>query len=127
MAKIKFQRIVAPIGSVEFTRNPSRGDYGRKLSYLQPKGRSDGGDWYVYDKGLNPDKTRTLRWRNIPAADLANFLTFLGVVEGSKYDFTFTDCDGSTYTARIWNADDIQSSPVAAGRESLSVVLHIES
>ncbi|MDP3013148.1 MAG: hypothetical protein Q8M92_02815, partial [Candidatus Subteraquimicrobiales bacterium] len=121
MAKIKFERTTAPIASVEFSRNPSPQDYSRKTVYLQPKDRSDGGDPYIYDKALNPEKYRTLHWRNIPSADLSNFMTFLSIVAGGKYDFIFTDYDGSKYFARIWNAEDIQSAPVMTGRESLTI------
>ncbi|MBI5075640.1 MAG: hypothetical protein HZB62_10820 [Nitrospirae bacterium] len=127
MALIKFERTSAPTGSVQFARNPGPGSYSRKTEYMQPKERSNGGDLYSYDKGISPDRFRTLSWKNISATDLANFMTFLGVVVGIKENFTFTDYDGATYTARIWNADDIQSAPVATGRESLTVVLRIES
>lgn len=127
MAKIKFERTSAPTGSVEFSRNPAPRDYSRKTGYLQPKARSGGGDWYVYDKGLNPERYKTLHWANIPSADLSNFMTFLATMVGAKYNFTFTDYNGATYTARIWNAKDIQSQPVFTDRESLTVELMIEA
>lgn len=128
MAKIKFERISAPTGSVEFSRNPASGagDYSRSRKYLQPKDYSDAGDVYIYDKGIAAKTTITLHFRNIPKTDYTNFLTFLGIVIGSKYNFTFTDTDGSTYTARIINSDDIQSAPVMTERESLTIELLIE-
>lgn len=129
MAKIKFQRTSAPTGSVEFSRNPSivNRNMQRKIKYLQPKDFSDGGDLYIYDKGIAAKNFITLAWSNIPKTDYNNFKTFLGVVVGSKYNFTFTDSDGTTYTARIYNAEDIQSAPVMTDRESLaSVELLIE-
>lgn len=127
MAKIKFQRTSAPTGVVEFSRNPSiiNRDYRRKRQYMQPKDFADGGDIYVYDKGVKKDYI-TLVWRNIPQTDWVNFMTFLDVVIGSKYNFTFTDFTGLTYTARILNSDDIQSAPVATDRESLTVELLLE-
>lgn len=125
MAKIKFERTSAPIGSVQFSRNPSRGDYQRSQKYLQPMDYADGGDVYIYNKGIKR-KIIDLTWRNIPKADYDAFMTFSDVVNGSQYNFIFTDTDSSTYTARILNADDIRSAPVLADRESLSVKLLIE-
>ena len=128
MAKIKFQRTSAPIGSVEFQRNPSvtNKDYQRKWQYLQPQDFADGGDVYIYDKGIAAKNYITLNFRNNPKSDYTNLMTFLGIVVGSKYNFTFTDFDGTAYTARIINSDDIQSAPVATDRESLAVELLIE-
>jgi hypothetical protein len=126
MAKIKFARASAPVCSVEFARNPSPGDYNRTIGYKQPMDYSVGGDPYIYDKGLAQENVRTLHWRNISATDYANFLTFLGLVVGAKYGFTFTDTDGSTATARIINPNDIQSAPVVTGRESLTVKIRYE-
>lgn len=127
MAKIKLERTTPPTGSVEFSRNPSKGDYERITEYLQPKDLAGGGDLYIYDKGDDPKSYKTLRWKNISSADLANFMAFLNAVKGSKYNFTFTDYDSATYTARIMNSNDIRSSPVAHERESLTVELLIES
>ncbi|MDR2017286.1 MAG: hypothetical protein LBQ00_00095 [Syntrophobacterales bacterium] len=93
---------------------------------MQPKDRSNGGKLYIYDKGLNPEHTRRLHWRNISSTDYHNFLAFLDIVKGAKYDFTFTDFDGATYTARIINGDSIDSAPVMAGRESLTVDIVFE-
>ncbi len=127
MAKIKFQRTSAPTGSVEFSRNPSAisRDYTRKRQYFQPKDFSDGGDLYIYDKGVAKNFI-DLNWSNIPKTDYNNFITFLGVVVGSKYNFTFTDFDATTHAARIINSDNIQSAPVATDRESLTIELLIE-
>ncbi|GER92692.1 hypothetical protein A45J_0410 [hot springs metagenome] len=127
MAKIKFERTSAPTGSVQFSRNPSRGDYQRSRQYLQPMDYADGGDIYIYDKGIVKNYM-TLHWRNISKTDFDSFFSFLTNVSiGSKNNFIFTDYDGSTYTARIINSDDIQSSPVMTDRESLTVKLLIES
>jgi len=128
MAKIKFERLSAPTGSVEFTRNPSQreGHYQRTVKYLQPKEYSDGGVLYSYNKGI-VQNTKRLVFNNNPASDFTNLLTFLGVVIGITYNFTFTDYDGATYTARIINSDDLQSSPIATERESFTIELLIES
>lgn len=128
MAKIKFERLSAPTGSVEFTRNPSirEGGYRRIKKYLQPKDFADGGNLYVYNKGIVQDRI-IITFHNNPVADYNNLLTFLGVVVGSQYNFTFIDYVGTTYTARILNGDDIVSAPVMTDRESFTIELLIES
>ena len=119
MAKIKFERTSAPTGSVEFTRNPSITGRGlpRKKKYFQPIDYSDGGDVYIYNKGITKDFV-TLTWNNNAKTDYTNLMTFIGVVVGAKYNFTYYDSDGLTHTARIINSDNLQSSPVATNRES---------
>src|SRR3990167_213721 len=121
MTKIKFQRTSAPTGSVEFSRNPSiiNNDYERKRQYFQPKDRADGGDLYVYDKGVAKNYI-SLRWSNISKSDYDNLITFLGIIVCAKYNFTFTDYDGLTYTARVMNGNEIRSAPVATGRDSVT-------
>ena len=128
MAKIKFERTSAPIGSVEFSRNPSitSKSYQRKRQYLQPKDLADGGDMYIYDKGIAAKNYITLTFSNVPQSDYTNLNTFLGVVVGSKYNFTFTDYNGVMSTARIINSDNFQSAPVATDRESFTVELLLE-
>lgn len=126
MALLKFERVSAPTGSVEFTYHPKPGDYTRKLDIKQLKESSAGNEIYVYDKG-NSEEFKTLKFTNLPEADLTNFLTFLqSVVNGAAYSFTFTDYDGTTETARIWNAENILSNPVGLSRENLTVILRIE-
>ncbi len=127
MAKIKFERTSAPTGSVEFTRNPSITGRGlqRKKKYFQPIDYSDGGDVYIYNKGITKDFV-TLTWNNNAKTDYTNLMTFIGVVVGAKYNFTYYDSDGLTHTARIINSDNLQSSPVATNRESFSVELLLE-
>ena len=105
MSLIRFERLSAPVGYVQFTRNPAIGDYQRKTEYMQPKDYANDGSLYCYDKGIGPKEHRTLKWKNIPSADLSAFLTFLSTVAvGAVNNFTFTDFDGTTYTARITNA-----------------------
>lgn len=127
MAKIKFERTSAPTGSVEFTRNPSISGRGlqRKKKYFQPIDYSDGGDVYIYDKGIAKDY-ETLTWNNNAKSDYTNLMIFVGVVVGAKYNFTYTDSDGGIHTARIINGNDLQSAPVATDRESFSVELLLE-
>lgn len=126
MAKIKFERTSAPTGSVEFSRNPSRGNISRTGAYLQPIDYSDGKDLYSYDKGLTEKAEVPMTFGNISSTDLSNFLAFRAVVVGSKYSFTFTDVDGSTSTARFADGGACEYAPVAPGRYSLSFRLLIE-
>ena len=126
MAKIKFSRVSAPSGSIEFSLNPTYGDYGRTYKHLQPKTFTAGGVFYSYNKGLKREMI-SLSWATLPASEYTAFISFLdNVAEGCHNTFTFTDFDGSTHTARILNADDISSAPVAGDRESVDVVLLIE-
>jgi len=128
MAAVKFERTSAPVCSVEFSRNPTiKGGDSGTIGYLQPKDRSDGGDWYIYDKGIDPENYRHLSFENNPELDWTNFKTFLAAVIGSVYNFTFTDPGGNTYTARVWNADNIPWRYVATGRMAFEIELMIES
>ena len=123
---IKFERTEAPIGSVTFSRAPSRGNLDRSLKFAQPKDLTDGTDVYIYDKGPIEESER-LHWHNIPKADYDNFINFVkNVVNGAMESFTYTDIDDNELTVRIWNADEITSAPVAYNRESLTVVLRVE-
>ena len=123
---IKFERTEAPIGSVTFSRAPSRGNLTRSLKFAQPKDLTDGTDVYIYDKGpIQEDES--LHWHNIPKVDYVNFIDFVkNVVNGAMETFTYTDIDDNELTVRIWNAEDITSAPVAFNRESLTVVLRVE-
>lgn len=123
---VKFERTEAPIGSVTFSRAPSRGNLDRSLKFAQPKDLTDGTDVYIYDKGPIQELER-LHWHNIPKADYDNFIDFVkNVVNGAMETFTYTDIDENELTVRIWNAEDIISAPVAYNRESLTVALRVE-
>jgi hypothetical protein len=123
---VKFERTEEPIGSVTFSRAPSRGNLSRSLSFAQPKDRTDGTDVYIYDKGPIEESER-LNWHNIPKADYDNFIDFVkNVVNGAMETFTYTDIDDNELTVRIWNGEEITSAPVAYNRESLTVVLRVE-
>lgn len=123
---VKFERTEAPIGSVTFSRAPSRGNLDRSLKFAQPKDLTDGTDVYIYDKGPIQEFER-LHWKNIPKADYDNFINFVkNVVNGAMETFTYTDIDENELTVRIWNAEDIISAPVAYNRESLTVALRVE-
>lgn len=126
--KIKFERLSSPVGSVTFSRDPDISGYKRKTQYFQPKDFSAGGDFYIYQKTSDPKKFRTLVFSDISTEDLSNFTSFLeNVAVGSLNAFIFTDRDGSSYIARIWNSENIESSPQLANRESLSIELMIIS
>jgi hypothetical protein len=126
--KIKFERIASPVGFVTFSREPDISGYKRKTQFFQPKSFSNGGDLYVYNKGLETKKFRTLFFSDISVDDLANFMYFFeSIAFGSLNSFLFTDRDGTTLPAIIWNSDDIESTPQLANRESLTVELMIDS
>lgn len=123
---VKFERTEAPIGSVTFSRAPSRGNLSRSLKFAQPKDLTDGTDVYIYDKGPIQEG-ESLHWHNIPKVDYDNFINFVkNVVNGAMETFTYTDIDDNELTVRIWNGEEITSAPVAYNRESLTVVLRVE-
>jgi len=148
VAKIKLARIEGRLtGSIQFSRNPSRGDYERRIQFLQPKDFSGGGDWYCYDHGIGAKKYKTLHFRNIPKTDLDNYLKFLeNIAQGSRNNFLLFDYDAAgdycgdssyagdgsycysagVYLARIFNTEDICSKPVAFERESITIDLILE-
>lgn len=126
MAKIKFERVSAPTGSITFTYNPTYGEYSRTLRFNQVRTTAAGRVSYVYDKE-NPHNLIKLRFTNIPTSDITSFITFIrDVSDGSNYTFTFTDFDGSTETVRLWNAENILMNPLGDDREALTVLLRVE-
>lgn len=104
MALIKFERVTAPAGSIEFSVNPTEHGYGGEREYLQPSGRSDGGLFYCFDKGVNPEELRTMAWDYLPLADFNNLLAFINIVRGR--DFNFRDFDGNFYRAVFLEPDE---------------------
>src|SRR5574343_793688 len=127
MSLIKFERVSAPIGSVEFSRNPAPEKIVRRRSFKQPKDFSDGGVLYSYNKGV-VSSFEELHFDGNPAIDYTNLMTFINdVVNGNQYSFTYRDYLGNSRTARIYNSDDLQSSPVLPTHEQFSVILYIES
>jgi hypothetical protein len=103
MAQIKFERTSAPTGSVTFSVNPPEGGYGGRRDYIQPVDRASGGDVYCYEKALPSEEVVSFNWGAMPATDFTNLMTFWDVAKGRKYNFTFTDYDSSTHTARFWS------------------------
>ena len=124
--KIKFERLSSPIGSVEFSRDPVVPDYKRRTEFMQPVDFSDGGDPYIYDKGLDPKKYRYFSFDSLSVEDLTSFDYFYeNIAIGRKNSFLFTDRDGSVYVARIWSSS-IESVQQLANREALVVELLLE-
>jgi hypothetical protein len=70
MSAIKFERLTAPIGVLQFTRVF---DFGKRdpVEFSQPVDRSDGGDIYIYNKGLS-ENTIVLPFQNLPESDYKN-------------------------------------------------------
>jgi len=104
--------------SLTFTRQPKPGGYTRHKQYLQPKAYSEGGDVYIYDKGLEAKETRNISINTPSTTEHTNINNFIGLVRGSRFKFIFSDESGATHRAIITNADDIVSSPLMIGYES---------
>jgi hypothetical protein len=100
MALIKFERLTAPTGTVNFTKNPLYG-LGKPYRFRQPRDLSDGGDQYVYDKGVT-EEIFELSWKTMKEEDWTVLDSFIrNVAEGAKNTFTYYDEDGNTHTVRL--------------------------
>jgi hypothetical protein len=105
--------------SLTFSRQPkAEGGYVRHKQYLQPVSYSEGGDVYVYDKGLSARETRTIGINTPSTTDVSKLNNFVSLVRGSRFKFLFSDENGATHKAIITNANDIVSSPKFLGLES---------
>ncbi len=105
--------------SVVFSRQPkSERGYVRHKQYLQPMAYSEGGDVYVYDKGLAARELREVSVNTPTTTDFAKLTNFVSLVRGSRFKFLFSDEAGATHKAIITNANDIISSPIMPGIES---------
>jgi hypothetical protein len=96
-----------------FDANPRYGDYRRGKKYFQPMDKADGGDLYVYDKGLAAENARSIGWEKILPADLTRLLEFIEMVRGATYPFNFYDENGMVHQVRITNPGEIKSAPVS--------------
>lgn len=108
MALIKFERLTAPAGSITFTNNPSSKGYSIIEDYNQPTAHSMAGDLYVYNKSVNPEQQVKFSWAAMTYTEFESLMDFYKTVRKSRYSFTFTDHDSSTFTAKFasvisWN------------------------
>jgi hypothetical protein len=110
--------------TVTFTHDPPKGNYTISRKWMNPRTSSGGADSFVYDKSLVRD-IETLKWNVMTVADVANLLTFLDAVDGSANPFDYTDVNGVTRPAFIWNSDEIRSYPIQILLEGLTVELFI--
>jgi hypothetical protein len=102
MANISFVRASAPAGSVSFNQNPDALGHGGTEEYFQPEGYSDGGDFYCYDKGINPLLPLSFQWSAMDrGTDFSNLKTFYEAMKGKRYTWTYTDIFGASHTARF--------------------------
>ncbi len=100
MATIKFERITSPIGSVQFSDNPCYGS-SMPFEFKQPKDYSDGGELYIYNKGLVED-IFILVFKKMTEADYSNMTGFFkNVIQGAGYSFTYYDENGTAHTVRL--------------------------
>lgn len=125
MAKVRFERLEAPVGGIQFTRNPSYGGDQDPFSFVQPSDRTDGADWVVYTKGIIDDEA-TLLFNSISEEDYQNLRVFLrDVVDGSAYTFDYLDHNGDLFTALITPGQQISFPLKAYGRRTGSLQLVI--
>lgn len=124
MPEMRFVRKSAPIGSVIFYRNPRKGDYNRRLRFLQPVDYSDDGSPYIYNKA-GTQIFKSLRFSNISKQDFINFMDFVVNINGSANEFDMTDYNGLLYKARLINTQEILSAPAAHLRERLDIELMV--
>jgi hypothetical protein len=100
MAFARFERTSAPAGYVQFSRNPSNASKD-PIEYLAPQDWSNGGTLYSCNKGL-VRRTFELTWSGMSDADYQSLVTFFETVAVvSRYSFTFTDWNGSTFTVKF--------------------------
>jgi hypothetical protein len=105
--------------SLAFALQPKvDGGYVRHKQYLQPVSYSEGGDVYVYDKGLTARETRNISVNMPTTTEHAAINNFIGLVRGSRFKFHFSDENAATHKAIITNANDIVSSPKFSGYEN---------
>jgi len=104
--------------SLTFAKQPkANGGYVRHKQYLQPISYSEGGNPYVYDKGLVAREIRNISINTPSTTTLTNLTNFLSLIRGSRFKFHFSDESGSTHQAIITNANDIVTSPIMPGYE----------
>ena len=128
MAKVRFERLVEPVGFIQFTRNPSYGSDVDPFSFVQPSDRTDSGgsdSWVVYTKGRT-DEEASLFFASISEEDYQNLKVFLrDVVDGSAYSFDYRDYNGDIFTALMTPGQNINFPPKAFGRRSGALQLVI--
>lgn len=110
----------SPAASWTPTHNPSYGsDDMAMLRRHQPVGRC-GADVYSYNKGSY--RSATLKWENMPTADLTALEAFFNAISGRRWTFTYTDWNGISYTA--WKAGEgLRSRYVSANRHEVTIDL----
>jgi hypothetical protein len=124
MALITFARVAAPAGSFSPTKNPDYSGYQQGRQWYQPKNLSDGGDPYVYSKGEKGK--RYIRWTYLPDADLVSLLAFVASMSGGRYKFTFTDVDGTVFTAsRILNSESLTYRSTVNGYNEVTLEIEV--
>jgi hypothetical protein len=122
MSLITFVRAAAPAASFEPTHNPKYGsDDARMIRRHQPVNLAQA-DVYSYNKGQSIPVS--LKWANMPTADLTALLAFFSAISGARYTFTYTDWNGTAHTARIVSTN-IQSRHVASNFHEVAFELEL--
>lgn len=113
----------SPAASWSPTRNPDYDPgYIRTKRYHQPIAYADDGTPYSYRHGESGE--RTLHWAKLPAADLTAGRAFFEAIGPGKAH-TFTDKDGTAYTAKQVE-NSLEWSEVAPGYYDVGVGLEIK-
>ena len=107
-----------------FENDPPRGSYAINRKWMNPQAASGGGENFEYDKSLVRD-IETLKWNIMTVNDVTALLAFLDAVDGSANPFDYTDVNGVTRPAIIWNSDEIRSYPIQILREGITIELLI--
>ena len=111
--------------TVTLQTGPDMGDFTVKKSWLSPEITAAGGeDTFVYDKE-NVPLFHVLDVRKMKEADALSLLAFLILVDGISAPWAYTDPEGVAWSARFWNAQEISTSLIRHGRESVQITLLI--
>ena len=90
------------VSKVAFSKNPRYG-LGKPLRLLQPKDLSDGGDPYVYNKGVD-EELFEMSWSSMKEADWMILRFFYRyIVQGAANSFIYYDEDGVAHTVLFEN------------------------
>jgi hypothetical protein len=113
----------SPAASWYPTHNPN---YGSSISPVVQRNQPidmAGSNVYSYNKGrIAPI---SLRWENLPSADLVTLLAFFATLSGGAHTFTYADPYENRHTARLLNPDNLPHRYAQEARHSISLELEV--
>jgi hypothetical protein len=116
----------SPATVVTFQSGPDMGDFSVKKSWMAPEVWAAGKeDSFVFDKGI-VKLFHIINAGQMKTEDYVSLMTFLDVVDGISNSWDYTDPSGASWTARFWNAQELNASRVRHGREDMQIILLIE-